>query len=715
MKRIFKKLLLLFFNEIRRLFKDGYPSVVNFNANDICNSKCTMCNIWQQKQSYEITPADLISILKDPLYRDVRHVGITGGEPTLRDDIASLYSSAISVLPKLRGMSIITNAIREQDVIQRIEEINNVCKSHKITFSMMVSLDGYGETHDRVRGREGNFRSAINVINHFKGRVPLSFGCTISKANVWDVDELLDFVKDQGLYGRFRVAEFIKRLYNLNRGEVIRNFSDDEAYHLALFFFKLERKFEPDPVYKKTYSNIRKMLLGATRQIGCPYQRGGVLVNSRGELAYCAPRSNIIGNGLHESSKALYSSQIHERKRVLREDCDNCIHDYHEPITLKEYIGEYLSLIERRIVYRQMPRVEKVISSLLRGKKINGRIRILIVGWYGTETVGDKAILGGIIDHYTELYKGHGVDISIGSLYPFVTDRTCTELKINADVFDSQSLELIRRAKAATLTVIGGGPLMDLKELNILLKAFETTKASGGRNVIFGCGLGPLYQSWSRKIVTKLIELADEVYLRDSKSIDMVRQFGSSRDVSNIGDPARAYISRVSRGITGNPKNEIACFLRELPREYFLPQTTDEEYTSMKIEFERFLSDLIRFHATRLQARSIRFYSMHNFVVGGDDRDYARYFIREYFQADSRVSYEKRLSTVETTIIAMKSSSLNICMRFHSVLFAHTLNTDFFAIDYTGGGKIANYLIDNGCSERMVKLPLKSRRIETTC
>lgn len=45
-------------------------------------------------------------------------------------------------------------------------------------------------------------------------------------------------MKKNSIYGRFRVAEFIKRLYNENKSSVIRNFNDDEVYHLILFFLQ---------------------------------------------------------------------------------------------------------------------------------------------------------------------------------------------------------------------------------------------------------------------------------------------------------------------------------------------------------------------------------------------------------------------------------------------------------------------------------------------
>ena len=52
----------------------------------------------------------------------------------------------------------------------------------------------------------------------------------------------------------------------------------------------------------------------------------------------------------------------------------------------------------------------------------------------------------------------------------------------------------------------------------------------------------------------------------------------------------------------------------------------------------------------------------------------------------------------------MKKSELNICMRFHSVLFADTLKTNFLAVDYTLGGKIHAYLKDNNLQERELAL-----------
>jgi len=53
---------------------------------------------------------------------------------------------------------------------------------------------------------------------------------------------------------------------------------------------------------------------------------------------------------------------------------------------------------------------------------------------------------------------------------------------------------------------------------------------------------------------------------------------------------------------------------------------------------------------------------------------------------------------------SMYHSELNICMRFHSVLFAETLGVSYIAIDYTDGGKIKAFLKDKGKLDRLIPL-----------
>ncbi len=44
-------------------------------------------------------------------------------------------------------------------------------------------------------------------------------------------------------------------------------------------------------------------------------------------------------------------------------------------------------------------------------------VKIAIIGWYGTETIGDRAILAGILSILNKAYGAY--DVKLGSIYPF--------------------------------------------------------------------------------------------------------------------------------------------------------------------------------------------------------------------------------------------------------------------------------------------------------
>lgn len=681
------------------------PDVVNLNANDICNSKCTMCNIWQQKQVHEITPDELQKILMDPLFSEVKHIGITGGEPTLREDLPQLYQAVINALPDINGLSIITNAIKKDDVISRIDKVIEVVVGQGKAFAMMVSLDGYGAAHDKIRGREGNFETAISVINYFRAKkVDVAIGSTISKGNVWDAEELLYYLKKEGIYGRFRVAEFIKRLYNDDRSDVIRNFSEDERYQLTLFFYKLIYSFEENQTFKNTYYSIIEVLNGNKRSIGCPYQKSGVVLNSRGELAYCAPKSQIIGETLKKSALDLYRSNFSIREKILKSDCDNCIHDYHFALTKEEEEKRKIESGWRTKIKVSNPETLDLVDNVLnKYSYLKSKVKkAFIVGWYGTETVGDKAILAGII---LDLKKKHGegIQIIIGSLFPYITDHTLLELGIEARVVHSFSEEMIACAKYSDITIMGGGPLMDLDELSVPLHAFRTAHKYSKSTIVYGCGIGPIYLEENEIAIKEILSKSTEIYLRDMGSMKLAEKFGFTESKLS-GDFAKHYLEiKYNLAEQLEKENVITCYLREWTYEYSRDLSLDA-FQELKKKFEKGLANFIKSKAIQLGVNEIRLQHMHNFVVGNDDRDFSRYFIATYFSDFDYcpITFEQKLSNVDTIVYSMRTSVHNICMRFHSVLFAHTLDTSFTAVDYTKGGKIRNYLSDNSAIDKMM-------------
>jgi len=682
----------------------SYPKVVNLNANDVCNSACTMCNIWKQKETH-ISPTEFGAILKDPLYREVDYVGITGGEPTLRTDLASIYEEVICSLPSLKGVSIITNGINSQQVVRRLEEVIAVCKRMGKPFSIMFSLDGVGHVHDEQRGIEGNFNSVDHLLDYFRTKhpsIPLSIGATITKNNVAGIDSLFEYAQQKGVYIRFRIAEFIERLYNADRTEVIRKFSQDETYALSLFFSKLEHQYEQNQEVKYTYQNIVHMLNGGNRIVGCPYQEQGVVLNSKGGIAYCAPKSPEIGNALVQDSQSLFFGNLETRNKIRSKDCDNCIHDYHTNLSMDERKRRYKEAFYASSFYNLSTfRRSKLFSPWLKKPRFKHTKSVLIVGWYGTETVGDKAILAGIVE---ELRSELGVfDLTIASIYPFLTEQTCRELDIEARVIGVKNLDLLRYARYCDKTIMGGGPLMGIEELYIPLVSIFVAQKYGRQAIVQGCGLGPFVHQHHVAAIRDILSLATAVSLRDSDSVRLAEeQFGVKAKLTS--DPAKIAVSiEAERKENAHSKNELACFLREWTWEYD-PGSSYESFVLKRTKMEAGLARFIQREYEKSGCDSIKFYHMHNFVIGNDDRDFSRRFVATYFSDIKHVTIQEELSTVRNICYAMKSSKMNICMRFHSVLFAETLSSPFLAIDYTQGGKIKGFLKDQGKEANLVQI-----------
>lgn len=673
------------------------PTTLNLMVTDTCNSHCVMCNIWNNQQKKEFTIEEFAEILKDPLFDKIKYIGVSGGEPTLREDLPEIFR-AITSRKGIRGVSLITNALMADAVISQIERCCYVCKEVNVPFSAMISLDGIGRVHDLVRGRDGSFKSALKVIRHVRDKtdIPLSVACTVVKENVWHLDEVLSFCHEEKLYGRFRIAEFINRLYNTGLKDTIRNFDNDERYQIAIFFSKLELTYENDPSVRATYRNIRRMVFeGMHRESGCPYRSVAVGLDSTGNLIFCSPKSPILSSCIKTSALKLYKDNIYVRQNIIKENCSNCIHDYHATptkATLKEAKEErYCNVIFS--VKKALKDSRKIPSAEPQEHDWSCFTKPLIIGWYGTETAGDKAILGSIINKLHE--ANNNSRITIASLFPFVTKRTLYELNVSATIIKTYSMEYLQACKSADAVIMGGGPLMGMEPLGFVLKAFLTAKQFNIPTIVEGCGIGPLSDKEHISAVKEILRLSTSIKVRDMSSLAWVVEKTKRNDAVCSGDPAASFVRRWKQ--ENSPfrltlkENSFACFLREITYEYANEMNSDD-FSRFKIKFEDELGKMVIHLVEKMNIKPI-FIPMHTFAIGMDDRDFARRFVKTYL-----TGYENELRhkvySPQDILSVMNRSKFNLCMRFHSVLFADTLGAPFIAIDYTGGGKIKSYLKD---------------------
>lgn len=675
-----------------------YPKTLNFLVNDVCNSRCKMCMVWNQKRDKEITAEEFSHVLEDPLFSELNYIGVSGGEPTLREDLPDFFQ-AITNKKGIKGTGIITNGLNAGKVIDQINKCAATCKSANLPFNVMVSLDGIGKIHDTVRGRKGAFQNALQVIRYIRNHmnIEISIGCTVIKQNVWHLDEVLEFCIKENVYGKFRIGEFINRLYNKDLNSNIRNFDSDERYQIALFFSKLELCYEKSEEIKQTYRNIRQMIFEEKpRESECPYISQAVGLDSRGNLLFCSPKSPNLGSCIEKSAAIIYEQAQPIRESTIKQYCGNCIHDYHGAPS-KEYLTEKAqdklmqnAMSVHQSIYNSTKQTDAQPEYLKWSKFQNA----LIIGWYGTETIGDKAIVGDIIKRLK--IENPRIKITIASLYPFVTIRTLYELgEEDIEIVKTYSQEYIKACQSSDVVIMGGGPLMGMEPLGFVLTAFTEARKVNIPCIIEGCGIGPLSKSEHIFAVKEIIRLSSQIRIRDKASIKWINRNTSRLDAICTGDPAARYVEQWKNEALNGKKfvkeRYFACFLREITLEYANCKSHNS-FLKFKKRFEEELGALICYIHKKTGLKALLM-PMHTFTVGQDDREFARKFAQKYLQV-GKYAIGGKVYSPQDILSVMFSSQLNLCMRFHSVLFAEKLGTPFIAIDYTGGGKVKGFLED---------------------
>ena len=282
------------------------PYFLDIILTENCNGRCVMCNYWKKKSNEEITPGEIREFLRHDLMKGLKTIAITGGEIFMRKDI----SEVIDIVYKEKEIRPIlgTNGLFPKLLNSLLKE-----KKHKIA-GVMVSVDGVGEVHDRVRGK-GTFditMKSLEIIRKHGFRPTINM--TLSSLNY---DKLLDtynhFKKDYDFTYKIanRSAEHFGN--NLNSkifltDEMIRNvlrdaekIKDKNLYDVFLDEWALYGK-RPDPCY----AGITSIVLGA-----------------HGEIQPCINKPSI-GSIRKKPLEKIWPSERAERFRKQHKHCQDC-------------------------------------------------------------------------------------------------------------------------------------------------------------------------------------------------------------------------------------------------------------------------------------------------------------------------------------------------------------------------------------------------------
>ena len=185
-----------------------------------CNYRCKMC----PQVSLDTNTKDefgllkmIATISKSNILKSMDSITLSGGEIFLLDDIVDF----ILELEKLGIKSYITsNGYFTEKIVKLIDSLES-----KDSVSFSVSIDGFAETHNMIRGCKNGFEKSLETIKLLKERgIEISVNTVMQVANNDELERFHEFINQLGIR-----HNCIPLLSNEN---INNSFSDDEIKYM---------------------------------------------------------------------------------------------------------------------------------------------------------------------------------------------------------------------------------------------------------------------------------------------------------------------------------------------------------------------------------------------------------------------------------------------------------------------------------------------------
>lgn len=204
-----------------KMGKAKMPLRYFFELTYLCNLKCPYCYVGADRTKNELTTEEWFKIIDQiPFYS---FVTLVGGEPLLRKDfIPILERTAKKTFGKL---NVVSNGILITDEI-----IDAFIRTKMMLLS--VSLDGYGENHDKNRNKEGIFDTIISNLENLnakkgKGRPMVDIKTIVLENNLDDLVKLYKFCDEMNF--DFLSISFLRN-NDLKQNSILREEFGEEFY-----------------------------------------------------------------------------------------------------------------------------------------------------------------------------------------------------------------------------------------------------------------------------------------------------------------------------------------------------------------------------------------------------------------------------------------------------------------------------------------------------
>jgi len=318
----------------RRLTQRSAPDALTFFVTKRCNCRCAHCFYWQalNEPERELGIAEVRRVAAS--LRPLRSVSLTGGEPTLRKDLAEVGQAFVEEAGT-RDVGLATNGLLRKRVIGLCERILAAGAEH---VEVQVSLDGLAGTHDRIRRVPGAYDKALATLRALlemassDPRVRAHASLTLQRDNLAQLPEFMAEMRRSGIpvtFGVIRGSDFgtfdVPPDATSHIGPQDPDATEPTVDEIALGVATILREDTPGAPFlsllqRRKLEAAVEILRGRNRGLACSagYLEG--VLYAEGDVALCElsrPVGNVRDRG-HDFLAVWRSPEAHAMRRRLR-------------------------------------------------------------------------------------------------------------------------------------------------------------------------------------------------------------------------------------------------------------------------------------------------------------------------------------------------------------------------------------------------------------
>ncbi|MEZ5895320.1 MAG: polysaccharide pyruvyl transferase family protein [Parvularculaceae bacterium] len=349
--------------------------------------------------------------------------------------------------------------------------------------------------------------------------------------------------------------------------------------------------------------------------------------------------------------------------------------------------------------------------------------KVLLIGAYGGEHIGDAAILGGVL---FRINRKHGVSNAVLMTQRPAHTRHLTpmiETPVTIDVREYLHREIDAVIDSVDAVVFAGGPLIDLpKQLVRHLYTAALARKKGKPFLMEGIGPGPFHRAPSIFTAKRLLKLADFISVRTRESADDMLM--EEVECETGTDPAFDYLETRGAALTRLAPGEAAQIaslldgaeerpvigvnIRPIYHQYTAGASGDKVSYTRDIEqrFEERLAAAINEVSRRAEAKPVFvFFSMNAVQFGLSDMTSVWRISRHIAPGVDWRVWEADAS-LDGVLELIRNMTVAVTMRFHATIFALSQGVDAIGIDYRIGkrDKVAAVLSDAGKGDQVARI-----------